>query len=71
MNLVEAIKILQIDVQSNKVDNERLMKSKEQQDVFNIKLLRSLDKIEKKMDKEVESSKSRIHRSHAKRGEFE
>ena len=30
MNLVETIQILQNDVQSYKVDNERLMKSKEQ-----------------------------------------
>jgi len=30
MNLVETIKILQKDVQSYKVDNERLTKSKEQ-----------------------------------------
>jgi hypothetical protein len=30
-----------------------------------------LDRIEKKMDKETESSKSRSHRSHARRGECE
>jgi hypothetical protein len=47
MNLVETIKSLQKDVQSYKVDNERLMKSKEQQDGFNIKLMQSLDIIEK------------------------
>jgi hypothetical protein len=69
MNLVETIKSLQKDVQSYKVDNERLMKSKEKQDGFNIKLLQSLDIIEKKMDKETESSKSRSHRSHDKRRE--
>jgi hypothetical protein len=69
MNLVETIKSLQRDVQSYKVDNERLMKAKEQQYGFNIKLLQSLDIIEKKMDKEIESSKSRSHRSHARRGE--
>jgi hypothetical protein len=39
MNLVETIKSLQRDVQSYKVDNEKLMKAKEQQDGFNIKLL--------------------------------
>jgi hypothetical protein len=53
MNLVETIKSLQRDVQSYKVDNERLMKSKEKQYGFNIKLLQSLDIIEKKMDKET------------------
>jgi hypothetical protein len=64
MNLVKTIKSLQKDVQSYKVDNNRLMKAKEEQDGFNIKLLQSLDKIEKKMDKEIESSKSRRHKSH-------
>jgi hypothetical protein len=36
------------------------MKDKEQQDGFNTKMLQSLDRIEKKMDKETESSKSRV-----------
>jgi predicted RNase H-like nuclease (RuvC/YqgF family) len=67
MNLVETIKSLQKYVQSYKDDNERLMKSKEQQEGFNIKLMKSLDRIEKKMDKEIESSKSRSHRSHDER----
>ena len=43
------------------------MKSKKQQDVFNIKLMQSLDRIEKKMDKEIESSKSRSRKSLDKR----
>jgi hypothetical protein len=64
MNLVETIKVLQKDVQIYKVDNERLMKAKEQQDEFNVKLIQSLDKIENKMDKETESSRSRSHMSH-------
>jgi hypothetical protein len=63
MNLVETIKSLQKDVQSYKDDNERLMKSKEQQEDFNIKLMQSLDRIEKKMDKENGSRKSGSHRS--------
>jgi hypothetical protein len=68
MNLVETIKILQRDVQSYKDDNVRLMKAKEHKYGIKIKLLQSLDKIEKKMDKEIESSKSRIHTSRARRG---
>jgi hypothetical protein len=44
MNLVETIKILQKDVQIYKFDNERLMKAKEKQEGFNIKLMQSLDK---------------------------
>jgi hypothetical protein len=56
-------------VLSYKDDNERLMKSQEQQNGFNIKLLQSLDMIEKKVDKETDSSKSKDHRSHAKKEE--
>jgi hypothetical protein len=40
------------------------MKSKEQQDDFNIKLMQSLDIIKKKMDKETNTSRSRSHRYH-------
>jgi hypothetical protein len=39
MNLVETIKSLQKYVQSYKDDKESLMKSKEQQDGFNVKFL--------------------------------
>jgi hypothetical protein len=39
MKLVETIKSLQKDFHSYKVDNERLMKSKEKQEGLNIKLM--------------------------------
>jgi hypothetical protein len=67
--LVETIKGLQKYVQIYKVDNERLMKAKAQQDEFNIKLMLSLDRIEKKMDKKTKSSNSRSHKSHSERRE--
>jgi hypothetical protein len=51
MNLVETIKCSKKDALSHKVDNERLMKAKEQHEDFNIKLMQILDRIEKKMDK--------------------
>jgi hypothetical protein len=38
------------------------MKSKEQQEEFNMKLMQILETIEKKLDKENGSSKSRSHR---------
>jgi hypothetical protein len=53
--LVETIKGLPKYVQIYKVDNERLMKSKDQQDGFNIKLMQRLDRIENKMDKKIDS----------------
>jgi hypothetical protein len=43
------------------------MKSKEQQGDFNIKLMQSVDRIEKNMGKETESSISGNHRSHDER----
>jgi hypothetical protein len=67
MNLVKTIKCFQKDIQSYKVDNDRIMKAKEEQDGFNIKFLQILDIIEKKMDKETESIKSRRNRSHDER----
>jgi hypothetical protein len=54
MNLVETIKIRKKDVMSYKVDNERLMKYKEQDEGFNIKLMQILDIIENNMDKETD-----------------
>jgi hypothetical protein len=67
MKLVETIKSLQKDVQSYKVGNERRRKAKEKQDGFNVKLLQILDRIEKKMDKETKSIKSKSQRSHDRR----
>jgi len=54
MNLVETIKILKNDVLSYKYDNKMLMKSKEKHEDFNIKLMKILDIIEKKINKENE-----------------
>ena len=64
MNMDATITNLQKDVQIHKADNERLMKPKEQQDDFNMKLLEGLNIIEKKLDKESGSSKSGSHKSH-------
>jgi hypothetical protein len=63
MNMVETNKNLQKDVKSHKDDNERLMRAKDQQEDFNMKLMQSLNKKEKKLDKESGSSKSVIHKS--------
>jgi hypothetical protein len=38
------------------------MRAKEKKDDFNFKLMKILERIEKKMDKEIESSRSRSHR---------
>jgi hypothetical protein len=43
MNMVETIKNLQKDVQIHKANNERIMRAKEQQNDFNMKLMQSLN----------------------------
>jgi hypothetical protein len=68
INLVETIRKLQKYVESHKDDNERLMKAKEQQEYFNMNLMKILDKIEKMLDKESGSSKSGSHGTPEKKG---
>jgi hypothetical protein len=62
MNMAETIRNLQKDVQNHKVDIERIMKAKEMQDDFNMKLLQGLNIIEKKLDKESNSSRFESHK---------
>jgi hypothetical protein len=69
MNMAKTIKNLQKDVQSHKYINGRLMKTKEQRDDFNIKLLEGLNRIEKKLVKESNSSRSESHKSSEEKGE--
>jgi hypothetical protein len=67
MNLLETIIFFSKGCPNYKANNKRLMKTKEQQQGFNIELMQSLDIIENNMDKETESRKSRNHRSHDER----
>jgi hypothetical protein len=69
MNLVKTIKSLQRDVSRYKSNNEGVMKSKEKKNGINIKLLQFFDRIEKKVDKRIDSSKSKKHIYHDKGGE--
>jgi hypothetical protein len=62
-NMLKIVERLQKDVQTHRADNIKLMKSREQQGEFNIKLIQSLERIEKKLDKESDSSKSGSHGS--------
>jgi hypothetical protein len=62
-NMMKIIERLQKVVQTHRADNKKLMKSREQQGEFNIKLILSLKRIENKLDKESESSKSGSHSS--------
>jgi hypothetical protein len=62
--MMKIIKKLQKDVQIHLEDNERLKKAKWKQEDFNMKLMQSLEIIEKKWNKESESNKSGSHGSH-------
>ena len=62
-NMMKIIERLQKDVQTHRADNRKLMKAREQQGEFNIKLIQSLERIEKKLDKESDSSKPGSQRS--------
>jgi hypothetical protein len=50
--MMKIIENLQRDVQTHRADNKNLMKAREQQGEFNIKLMQSLEIIENKLDKE-------------------
>jgi hypothetical protein len=67
-NMMKIIEKLQKDVQTHRADNKKLIKSREQQGEFNIKLMRSLERIEKKLDKESGSSKTGSHGTPEKKG---
>ena len=57
-NMMKIIEKLQNNIQAHQEDNKNLMKSREQEGEFNIKLMHSLERIEKKLDKESGSRKS-------------
>jgi len=61
LDMMKIIERLQKDVQTHQEDNRKLMKSREQQGEFNIKLIQILERIENKLDKESDSRKSGIH----------
>jgi hypothetical protein len=57
VSLMKIIKNFQKDIQIHQVDNERIKRDKEQHEDFNMKLIRILEIIEKKLDKESGSIK--------------
>jgi hypothetical protein len=61
VSMMKIIKNLQKDVQMHQEDNKRLMISKEKQGDFNMNLMRSLEIIENKLDKESGSNKLENH----------
>jgi hypothetical protein len=57
-NVMKIIERLQKDDQTHREDRKKLMKDKEQQGEFNLKLMKSLERIEKKLENESDSRKT-------------
>jgi hypothetical protein len=68
VSIMKIFKKLQKDVQIHHEDKKRLMRAREQQGDFNMKLMRSLEIIERKLDKESGSNKSGSHGTPEKKG---
>jgi hypothetical protein len=68
MGMMKIIKNLQKDVQIHREDNKSLMRSREKHGDFNMKLMWSLERIERNLDKESGSSKSGSHGTPEKKG---
>jgi hypothetical protein len=62
-HMMKIIERLQKDAQTHREDSRKLMKAKEQQGEFNLKLMKSLERIEKKLDKERDSRKTGSHQT--------
>jgi hypothetical protein len=62
-HMMKIIERLQKDAQTHRADSRNLMKAKEEQGEFNLKLMKSLERIENKLDKERDSSKTGSHQT--------
>jgi hypothetical protein len=61
--MMKIIERLQKYAQTHQEDSRKLMKAKEQQGEFNLKLMKSPERIEKKLDKERDSRKTGCHQT--------
>jgi hypothetical protein len=62
-NLRNIIEKLQKDAQTHRVDSRKIRKTQEKQGEFNVNLLKSLERIEKKLDKESDLSRTGSHQT--------
>jgi hypothetical protein len=60
--MMKIIERLQKDAQNHRADSRKIMKDKEQQGEFNLKLMKSMERIKNKLDKESDSRKIGSHR---------
>jgi hypothetical protein len=61
INMMKIIERLQKDAQTRRADRKKFRKAQEKQGEFNIKMLRSLERIDNKLEKESESSRIGSH----------
>jgi hypothetical protein len=66
-NMMKIIERLQKDAQTHRTDSKKLRKAQEKQGEFNVKLLKSLERIEKKLEKESDSRKTGSRRTPEKK----
>jgi hypothetical protein len=66
-HMMKLIEILQKDAQAHLDDSRKLMKIRDRQGEFNLKMLKRLKRIEKKLEKESDTSRSRSVRTPERR----
>jgi hypothetical protein len=68
-HMMQLIEKLQKDAQARLADSRKLMKIRDRQGEFNLKMLKSLERIEKKLEKGSDTSRSRSVRTHEEEGD--
>ena len=66
-HIMKIIEGLQREAQARRADSRKLMKVRDQQGVLNLKFLKSLERIERKLEKGRDSSKMESHRTPGRR----
>jgi hypothetical protein len=62
-HVMKIIERLQKDAQAHRADSRKLMRVRDQQGEFNLRMLKSLERIEKKLEKESDTRKTGSHRT--------
>jgi hypothetical protein len=66
-HIMKILEGLQREAKSRRDDSRKLMKVRDRQGALNLKFLKSLERIEKKIEKERDSSMTGSHRTHGRR----
>jgi hypothetical protein len=62
-NMMKIIEILQREAQACQADSQNLMRIRDRLGEFNLKMLKNLERIERKLEKESDTSKTRSHKT--------